>query len=131
MKSLRTLLLVASCASILLPLGATEIARRRLVARLARLERAPGATCAALDEATLSPLRLGPLLASWETIGGCGAGGGTNGAGVRWIGRNTTGGLFQLISLNNYITIPKSGVTAAAQGGYNFISNNPDHARLH
>lgn len=125
-RSLRTLLLVAGCASVLCPLGAREIARRRLSARLARLERAPGATCAALDEAALSPrlARLGPLLAGWETIGGCGAGGGTNGAGVRWIGRNTTGGLFQVISLDNYITIPKSGPTGPALGGYNFISNN-------
>jgi hypothetical protein len=125
-RSLRTLLLVAGCASILYPLGAKEVARSRLSARLARLEGAPGVTCAALDGAALSlrVARLGPLLAGWETIGGCGAGGGTNGAGVRWIGRNTTGGLFQVISLDNYITIPKSGPTGPALGGYNIISNN-------
>jgi hypothetical protein len=49
--------------------------------------------------ADLAPLsaarleRLGPLLASWETIGGCGAGASTaTGGGLKWIGRNTTGG---------------------------------------
>jgi|GEM_PF-932108 len=35
----------------------------------------------------------GAFLASWQTIGGCGAGAGSgNGAGVKWIGRNVTGG---------------------------------------
>jgi hypothetical protein len=60
----------------------------------------------ALDPAlSLRVQRLGPLLASWETIGGCGAGG-ANGTGVKWIGHNTTGGLFQLMLQDNYIVIP-------------------------
>ncbi|HEX4355029.1 MAG TPA: hypothetical protein VHZ95_18990 [Polyangiales bacterium] len=47
--------------------------------------------------------RLGPLLASWETVGGCGAGS-TAGAGtVKWIGRGTTGGLFTDLTQANYI----------------------------
>ena len=36
-----------------------------------------------------------PALASWQTIGGCGAGGGAAsapGGGIKWIGRNVTGG---------------------------------------
>jgi hypothetical protein len=46
---------------------------------------------------------LGPLLASWETVGGCGAGS-TGGAGtVKWIGRGTTGGLFTEITQFNYV----------------------------
>jgi hypothetical protein len=49
---------------------------------------------------------LSPLLASWETIGGCGAGGtGGAGVGVKWIGRNTSGGLFQMITQANYIRL--------------------------
>jgi len=48
--------------------------------------------------------RLAPLLASWGAIGGCGAGGtGGAGVGVKWIGRNTTGGLFQMITQANYV----------------------------
>ena len=37
--------------------------------------------------------RLGPLLASWETIGGCGAGSSVGTGGIKWIGRNVSGGL--------------------------------------
>src|SRR5579859_3056116 len=48
--------------------------------------------------------RLAPLLASWGRIGGCGAGGtGGAGVGVKWIGRSTTGGLFQAITQVNYV----------------------------
>jgi hypothetical protein len=58
--------------------------------------------------------RLGPMLASWETIGGCGAGGtGGTGVGVKWIGRNTTGGLFHSQNLVNYLNFT---------GGYNLIA---------
>lgn len=61
---------------------------------------------ATLDtEISLRVQRLGPLLASWETVGGCGAGS-TGGAGtVKWIGRGTTGGLFQDITQVNYIQL--------------------------
>ena len=39
--------------------------------------------------------RWGRALASWQTVGGCGAGASTgNAAGVKWIGRSVTGGLF-------------------------------------
>lgn len=55
---------------------------------------------------------MGPLLASWQTVGGCGAGS-TGGAGtVKWIGHNTTGGLFQDITQANYIQFAN---------GYNLI----------
>lgn len=56
-----------------------------------------------LDPAlSLRVRQLSPLLASWETVGGCGAGS-TGGTGtVKWIGRNTTGGLFQNITQLNY-----------------------------
>lgn len=44
------------------------------------------------------------MLASWETIGGCGAGSSTgSGGGIKWIGRSVTGGAFQLQTLGTYL----------------------------
>lgn len=125
MRFLRASLVFAGLAAALYPLGARELARRRALARVARLAAHPQ-SCAAPDDEVLSLRldRLGPLLASWETIGGCGAGGGTAGTGIKWIGRQTTGGLFQVQTLNNFVSIPATGPTGAALGGYNFISNN-------
>lgn len=45
---------------------------------------------------------LGTLLASWQTIGGCGSSGATGSAGIKWIGRGTTGGLFNVQVQANY-----------------------------
>jgi hypothetical protein len=124
-KVLRASLLAAGLAAALYPIAAREVTRRRALDRLARLEAHPEA-CAVPDGELLSLRleRLGPLLASWETIGGCGAGGGTAGTGIKWIGRQTTGGLFQVQTLNNFVSIPATGLTGASLGGYNFISNN-------
>jgi hypothetical protein len=48
--------------------------------------------------------RLGPLLASWQTVGGCGAGASSGtGAGVKWVGRNVSGGLFHVETQANYV----------------------------
>jgi hypothetical protein len=90
---------------------AQRAASMRMAARLDRVE--AGADRLADDsiapESTVS-LRvehLGPLLASWETVGGCGAGGtGGGGVGVKWIGHNTTGGLFNAQVMSNYVTTP-------------------------
>ena len=126
MRFFRPLLLVAFCFVVFYPLGARQLARTRLAARLARLERAPARLACGPDGAEALSLRverLGPLLASWETIGGCGAGGGTNGAGIKWIGRSTTGGLFNVQSLANFITIPVTSAAGSGAGGYNFIVN--------
>jgi hypothetical protein len=46
--------------------------------------------------------RLGTLLASWETIGGCGAGSSVGTGGIKWIGRNVSGGLFGVQVQANY-----------------------------
>jgi hypothetical protein len=118
-RSLRKFLFVAAASAILYPIGAREVAKRRAVARLARVR--PDA-CVVLDEAALSLRlqRLGPLLSSWETIGGCGAGG-ASGTGVKWIGHNTTGGLFQQLVTNNYVYIPVSLKPGQGAGGFNYI----------
>lgn len=62
---------------------------------------------AALDPALLVRVHdLEPLLASWQTVGGCGAGAGSGtGAGIKWIGRNVTGGLFNVQEQFSYTKI--------------------------
>ena len=66
--------------------------------------------------------RATPALASWQTIGGCGAGSSGGIGGVKWIGRNVSGGLVNVqcqgsytrygdgyvYSLNNQLTVPLS-----------------------
>lgn len=80
---------------------------RREAARVDALAASPlaGATVCGLDPAlSLRVRQLGPLLAGWETVAGCGAGGATDsGAGVRWIGHNTTGGLFNSMLVVSFI----------------------------
>ena len=80
---------------------------RRVAARLQALVAPPVGRALAVDAALLASdpdpaflVRLPEttaLLASWQTIGGCGAGAGSGtGAGMKWIGRNVTGGLFNI-----------------------------------
>ena len=59
------------------------------------------------------PRALSAKLASWQSVGGCGAGAssGTSG-GVKWIGRNVRGGLFHVECQVNYVEMPY---------GYNFV----------
>jgi hypothetical protein len=87
------------------PFFASQRAARRNEASLARLSDAARRGEAGTFDGTLSlrVSKLEGLLASWETIGGCGAGT-SNGAGggIKWIGRSVTGGLFQLQSLATY-----------------------------
>lgn len=50
--------------------------------------------------------RLEGLLASWQTIGGCGAGAGSaSSTGLKWVGRNVTGGLFNVQQQTSYTNI--------------------------
>jgi hypothetical protein len=46
--------------------------------------------------------RLGGMLASWQTVGGCGAGSATGIGGIKWIGRGVRGGLISVQSQGNY-----------------------------
>lgn len=53
--------------------------------------------------------RLEGLLASWQTIGGCGAGAGSaSSTGLKWVGRNVTGGLFNVQQQTSYTNIGKA-----------------------
>jgi hypothetical protein len=55
----------------------------------------------------------GGLLASWQTVAGCGAGPSVGtGGGVKWIGRNVRGGMFHVECQANYVDMPY---------GYNFV----------
>jgi hypothetical protein len=60
--------------------------------------------------------RLAPLLASWETVGGCGAGASTGGGGsVKWIGRNVSGGLIHTEVQGSYVK---------TVDGYNYVATS-------
>jgi hypothetical protein len=61
----------------------------------------------------------GALLASWQTVGGCGAGsGGGSSVGLKWIGRNVTGGLF---NVQEQVSYTKLGSTI---GGTDYPEHN-------
>lgn len=88
-------------AAVLWPLGARWQHARRQVERvdwarhLAEHGVSPRPPCSQ-PELLLRLARLEPQLASWENIGGCGAGGGSSSSavgGVKWVGRSVRGGL--------------------------------------
>jgi hypothetical protein len=103
-------LLCAGLAGLLvLPIGAPSL--QRLLARrqaVARVDALPVAA-AYLTAVSLPPgaaAGLAPALASWQTVGGCGAGASTgNAAGVKWIGRSVTGGLFGVQCQVSYLRV--------------------------
>ncbi len=84
----------------------------------AGLGREPGWT--AVDPSLLVRVeQLDGLVASWQTIGGCGAGAGAaSSAGLKWIGRNVTGGLFNVQEQVSY-----TNLGAAPNNEYNFFFN--------
>jgi hypothetical protein len=87
------------------------------------LESVVAGSCLALDPVlSLRVQRLGPWLASWETVGGCGAGGATFGTGVKWIGHSTTGGQFQVIEQGNFVhLLDQRGRAILHHPGDNYI----------
>jgi hypothetical protein len=60
-----------------------------------------------LDTTVLGLERTGALLASWQAVGGCGAGSATGIGGIKWIGRNVSGGLVHVQSQGNYTRLNK------------------------
>jgi hypothetical protein len=59
------------------------------------------------------------FVASWQSVGGCGAGsGGGSSVGLKWIGRNVTGGLF---NVQEQVTYTKLGTPVYPE--YNFFFN--------
>jgi hypothetical protein len=93
--------------------GAAWLERRTIGERLAALALSDEPACEATTAIAL-PAGGGPLLASWQTVSGCGAGAATGtGAGIKWIGRNVTGGLVHVECQGNYVKMPY---------GYNYIA---------
>lgn len=93
---------------------------RELVARVERLNLAALDTAEEAQElVSLRVQRFGSLLNSWETIGGCGAGSSVGGGTIKWIGRSTRGGLFNLQWLTTYTPVRAD---LNISGGYN-LSN--------
>lgn len=105
------------CAAALYPFITGQVAQRKNAKALELMQRKFATrreSDGALEPAvSLRVRQLSGLLASWETIGGCGAGTSTGGGGgIKWIGRNTSGGLFQLMSMGSY-TQQKDGYILA------------------
>jgi hypothetical protein len=91
------------------------VAQRRLAARDVgrRLDGLAGATWP--GGAPVPGAARAVQLASWQTIGGCGAGASAGaGGGIKWIGRNVRGGLFRIECQANYVHTPY---------GYNYVGN--------
>lgn len=106
---LGTWLVAAACATLAIyPCVSRQASLRdndqRLARLKARLAAQPQPRALSTPPLSLRVERLAGLLASWETIGGCGAGSSTGaGGGVKWIGRSTSGGLFNLQTQASYL----------------------------
>jgi hypothetical protein len=126
------LLAVAVIAAVLVPAAARWRERTRVAGRVRRLAlsvprsdelaaaRAGDAGWSSVDPSLLVRVEeLDGLVASWQTIGGCGAGAGAaSSAGLKWIGRNVTGGLFNVQEQVSYTNL---GTTPYNE--YNFFFN--------
>lgn len=118
---------LAAGAAALHPIVARHRAARAVAARLDRVQKVvadAGETDVATAILTPRAQRLGALLSSWETIAGCGAGGsGSGGATIKWIGRNTHGGLFQVVQTFGYLHLYTDPKSTDFRGGYNLSSS--------
>ena len=101
-----TALVLALAAVALYPVADRALAQRRARQQLRALEtvvarkvRPPVTSQTPEIPASLLTVREEIPLASWGSIGGCGAGGGSSsgpGGGIKWVGRNVTGGLLDV-----------------------------------
>src|SRR5512147_1444696 len=104
-----TLLAVATVPQVMKHRDAARVADRLAVANA---RPAPAVPNAEVELATPDPALVvrvdqpGGVVASWQTVGGCGAGaGGGSSIGLKWIGRNVHGGLFNLQQQFTYTKI--------------------------
>jgi hypothetical protein len=114
---------VCVCAAALASLAAYPLVAKRFESdrveeRLAGLAALPPNSRPRLDTIALRVQQLGSSLRSWAVVGGCGAGSSAgSGAAVKWIGRGTSGGLFDLQLMASYLPLPKGHDYIS---GYNF-----------
>ncbi len=102
------LLGIGVAAAALDPVVDRATARRDLARRLDRLANEAAGTRSCRAEALIAVRveRLGPWLASWQMIGGCGAGASASaGGGLKWIGRGATGGMIQVECQGSYTVL--------------------------
>jgi len=91
---------VLALAALAVPAWDAHQARRSAARRLA------GASPPSALALPLAASPAAPLLASWQTVGGCGSGATTGaGGGVKWIGPIVTGGMFNVLSQATYMPI--------------------------
>lgn len=104
------------------PVASRHLARRRQARRIETLTGRP--TIEATAWLTSPPAaRPGPFLSSWETIGGCGAGGsGSGSSSIKWIGRNVHGGLLNVTQTLSYLRLRTDPQGAEFRSGYNLTS---------
>jgi hypothetical protein len=107
-SALLALALLAACAT---PLLARAWTSGAALARLDRLRPPAGAALA-----WNLPLSTGgALLASWQTVGGCGAGSASGVGDIKWMGRNVSGGLVHVQCQGSYTRY---------SDGYGYTVNN-------
>ena len=97
----------------LVPTVDRALARRRVVHEVQDLAWRPS-TALSLG---MGGLGARPPLATWASVGGCGAGGGAAsaaGGGIQWIGRNVTGGLLDAQVLTTHTYAQGNQFTAVA-----------------
>jgi hypothetical protein len=108
--TIAALLFVAAIVPTIDRLASTADAKEQRDAALARLATSTSAFAQSCGEpstiAVLPAYADAGALASWQTIGGCGAGASTGaGGGLKWIGRGTTGGYFNVQLQSTYSRI--------------------------
>ena len=114
----RTQPLCAALGAVLVAAGAVAVVHpaaerlrqeQRAASRLAALERGPDSfppACPVLAPSIGAPGSVAQM-AGWQSIGGCGAGASSStGSGIRWIGRDVSGGLFRLECQMAYVEMP-------------------------
>jgi hypothetical protein len=96
------LIILGTAGLALWPIADRALTAHRLRRQIHALERDAGRSprvVPAVGQRPLLPVRDEIPLASWGSIGGCGAGGGsasTPGGAIKWVGRNVTGGLLDV-----------------------------------
>jgi hypothetical protein len=90
-------------------------AHRLARSRLQRVSSLVTPNAGDLDQVLLIAGARDSFLASWQSVGGCGAGSATGIGGIKWIGRNVSGGLFHVQTQGNYTRLPH---------GYGFALQN-------